>query len=323
MEVRMSEATSAMMRQPDHDRAIVVVGSINRDTSMHVPHLPRAGETLASLHSQVELGGKGANQAVAARRGGARVVLLGAVGDGSEGSELLGWISGAGVDTGHIGRIAGHMSGAATILVDVSGENVIVLTPGANAAVSADYVAASEGVIAGASVLVVQGELPAATTRASIRVAHRHGVRTIVNLAPVQDLGDARRLADPLVVNEVEAGQLLDRGIDGIDAALDAAAILAKECASVVITLGALGAVVASGSRVTHFPAAVVSKVVDTTGAGDAFVGVLATALANDRELEHAVGLAIAGAAMTVQARGASASYPDFSSLFAQEVASP
>jgi len=130
-------------------------------------------------------------------------------------------------------------------------------------------------VIAGASVLVVQGELPAATTLASIRVAHRHGVRTIVNLAPVQDL--VTRGGWPTRWwSTSRAGQILDRGIDGIDAAWTPRRSWPKECASVVVTLGALGAVVASGSRVTHFPAAVVSEVVDTTGAGDAFVGVLA-----------------------------------------------
>jgi ribokinase len=318
----MSEASKGT-RRSGRDRAVVVVGSINRDTSMHVSHLPQAGETLATLHSQVDLGGKGANQAVAARRGGSRVVLLGAVGDGSEGSELLAWLSEAGIDVGHTERIAGCVSGAAAILVDVSGENVIILTPGANAAVSPAYVAANETVIADASALVVQGELPAAATRAAIRAARRHGVRTIVNLAPVQSLGDARRLADPLVVNEVEAGQMLGLAIGGIDDALDAAAVIAKECPSAVITLGALGAVVATQSRVTHFPAVPVTEVVDTTGAGDAFVGILATALANDLELDQAVGLAGAGAAQTVQVRGASASYPDFSSLFTEEVVSP
>ena len=238
-------------------------------------------------------GGKGANTAVAAARLGASVALLGAVGSDDHGELLLATLRGAGVDTALVRRVD-RPTGVAYITVTPDGENSIVVAPGANAALTLD-----PAVIEAAKVVVCSLEVPLPVVEEAVAVAARHGVRPILNLSPVASLS-SRTLAalDPLVVNEHEAAWLLDGG------APDPVALLALGPRSVVITLGARGAVLAEGADVHAVPAPAV-EVVDTTGAGDAFTGALATRLAAGADLRSAVTDAVRTAARSVTRAGA------------------
>jgi ribokinase len=305
-------------------RGIAVLGSINRDLLLRVPQLPRDGETLHALGSAVALGGKGANQAVAARLAGVPAAFFGAVGDDADGQELLAALRAADVGVRDVAARRGQRTGAAVVIVDQAGDNVIVLAAGANGSVDQGYLDRAWPLIrAAASVLLVQGEIPAEVNRAAIGLAARDGIRVVVNLAPYQELGPVTGHADPLVVNEVEAGQLLGTAIPSLTAALDAAHALARRARSVVITLGAQGAVAAvAGGRAEHVPAPFVAEVVDTTGAGDAFVGVLSAALLRGHGLFEAAAIGVQAASSAVRQHGAAASYPDFSRLFPAKEAS-
>jgi ribokinase len=311
-----------MSTEPQRDAAgglVVVLGSINLDTSIRVARLPREGETIVALHSRTGLGGKGANQAVAASRAGASVVLLAAIGTDEGAARLRRLLAGYPLDLTNLLEVEGP-SGSAIILVNNDGENVVVVTPGANAAVRPDYVDRMTDTIAGQSVLVLQGEIPTDTLVAAIARASDAEVRVILNLAPYAELGVALSSADPLVVNEIEAGQLLGFAVETIEQALDAARQLAERCTSVVITMGDAGAVFASGDFAQHHPASPVAVVVDSTGAGDAFVGVLAASLAAGRSLAEAVPIAILAGALAVQTEGAAEGYPDFRPLLSVDM---
>ena len=298
---------------------VVVLGSVNLDTSVHVGRLPREGETIIATDSRSGLGGKGANQAIAAARAGARVALLAAIGTDDRSAHLKRLLSDFDLDLSHLLEVEGS-SGEAMILVNDDGENVIVVIPGANAAVRPEYVSSVSDVIACHSVLVLQGEIPNETVVAAIARARAAGVRVVLNLAPYLELGSALADADPLVVNEVEAAQLLASPIESIEEALNAGRELAQRCASVVITLGDAGAILAAGDYAIHHPARHVDAVVDSTGAGDAFVGVLAASLASGRSLADSMPIAIRAGALAVQSEGAAQGYPDFRPLFSADL---
>jgi ribokinase len=305
------------MSNPTADAAptagVVVLGSVNLDQFYRVQALPRRGETVASQERSEGLGGKGANQAVAAARAGAAVTFLGACGDDAAGDWLRASLTSADVDTSQLGTIADAPSGSAVIVVDQGGENIIVVSGGANRLVSSEYVRSVEAVITRAKVLVVQGEIPATASAEAVRIARAAGVRVVVNLAPLIELGaGGLEAADPLVVNEVEASQLLGATIDGVEAAGRAGSRLLNLCVSAVITLGSAGSVLLTAEHVRHIAAPRPARVIDTTGAGDAFVGVLSAVLAAGAALDHAVVAAVAAATLSVQTVGAAESFPDF-----------
>jgi ribokinase len=210
------------------------------------------------------------------------------------------------VDTTAVTTLSGEATGTAYITVTADGENSIVVAPGANARLSADDVAAHRDALAGAAVMLAQLEVPVETVAAAVREARGAGVRPVVTLAPAQDV-PAELLAglDPLLVNEHEAGFLL--GVDDGDDDVRGGAqrLLQLGPTSVVITLGALGAVLADSSGVRQLPALEVAEVVDTTGAGDAFAGVLASALARGASLPDAVQAGLAAGAESVGRAGA------------------
>ena len=291
---------------------VVVFGSINLDSSFRVAALPSPGETVITLSGSKGLGGKGANQAVAAARAGAVVTFLGAVGDDDAGRQLLLALDAAGVETDFVRRFVSVDSGSAMIVVDAIGQNQIVVSSGANALVDQEVAASLAQVIAEADVVVVQGELIEPATSAAIAAADAAGVRVIVNLAPFMELRSALRSADPLVVNEVEASQLLGVDVDGRSSALAFGPQLLEFCRTAVITLGAEGAVIIDADGPRHLAAPVVADVIDTTGAGDALVGVLAAALAHGLPLERALRAAVAAASQSVTVSGAAESYPAF-----------
>jgi ribokinase len=238
--------------------------------------------------------------------------MFGAVGGDENGSVLLARLAAQGVDVGRVRRIEGAASGLAMVAVSEDGENQIVVASGANALVDGGYVVSVRTQIADADVLILQGEIPREAALAAIEAAGGAGRRVVVNLAPVLDLGDALGVADPLVVNEVEAGQLLGADLAtpaGVRAAADKLRSRARTC---VVTMGARGAVLVERERVIEIEAPNVLDVRDTTGAGDALVGVLAAALAQGRDLEYAVRCAVAAAGRSVTVEGAGEQYPDF-----------
>ncbi|GAA1957727.1 ribokinase [Microbacterium deminutum] len=294
---------------------VVVAGSINVDTFLRVPHLPAPGETLIASRSSVRLGGKGANQAMAARRAGCRVTMVGAVGDDRTSRHPLRVLASSGVDAQHVQVIRGAATGSAVIAVDDAGENLIIVDPGANARLERFEAAAA---LADAAVLVVQGEMPMTFTAEAVVAASRVGVRVIVNLAPFTRWLAEFSVADPLILNEVEAGQLLGAQPGGPEDIAEVASRLLGYCRSAVVTIGARGAVLVTESGALHIAAPSISDVIDSTGAGDAFVGVTAAALAFGRTLPSSVRAGVEAASESVRHEGAGESYPDFISILAR-----
>jgi ribokinase len=293
--------------------SLVVVGSLNRDYVCSVDHLPGAGETRLGSDLTLWCGGKGGNQAVAAALVGAPhevgVALVGAVGADDDGTALLEGLRGAGVDVADVSVRRDLRSGAALITVAGDGENTIVVASGTNRTVEPDDVRAALR-RRGPAVVVTQGELPPVAVAAALHEAVALGARPVLNLAPVIPV-DVSVLAvcDPLVVNRGEAEVLLGRSLPGAAGLAAAVRDLSRRSRSVVVTAGAAGAWTSDGTSVEHVPAKP-AAVVDTTGAGDAFTGALAVALALGRDLVTAVTWGSTVAASAVGRVGAQASFP-------------
>jgi ribokinase len=287
---------------------VLVVGSVNEDVVLRVPRRPGPGETIFATGRQRAAGGKGANQAVAAARAGADVRLLAKVGDDRVGARMTDDLRRAHVDINLIMSVPGVATGMAYITVTPDGENSIVLDPGANMQLTPHDVEVRDADVARAAVLLAQLEVPVDTVTCAVQRAVAAGTRPVVTLAPAQPV--PRQLLaglDPLLVNEHEAGVLLGNGdIDHDHAEHAAAQLLARGPRSVVITLGADGAVLAGEHGTQRLPAPHVEQVVDTTGAGDTLAGVLAAALAcPGTPLIDALRQALAAAAQAVQRPGA------------------
>ena len=290
---------------------VFVVGSINQDFVLSVERRPEPGETVTEAQLSKGNGGKGANQAAAAALLGAGVTFLGRVGDDGFGEPLVEALADKGVDTGLIEASPGWSTGTAFITLTPDGENAITVAPGANRSLTADDVDEASDAIGGARVLVAQMEVPLEVVLRAVEVAARQGTRALVNLAPMREV--PRKLLaklDPLVVNEHEAAFLLGEKVEGVEGALSAAPeLLELGPKSAVITLGKEGAVFSDGDSTSHVPSPEV-EVVDTTGAGDAFVGALASRLARDASLEDAVAYAARAGAAAVTKEGAQGALP-------------
>ncbi|MEU0116851.1 ribokinase [Streptomyces bobili] len=283
---------------------IVVLGSTNMDLVAYVEKAPQRGETVTGREFRTIPGGKGANQAVAAAHAGGTVSVIGAVGNDSFGTRLRSTLEHSGVNTDHL-RTVESPSGTAHIVVDDEGGNAIVVVPGANGTV--DHLVPGDTVlIASADTLLLQLEIPLAAVVAGARAARAHGVRTILTPAPAQPLPpELLSVTDLLVPNEHEAAALTGR-TDPREAAL----ALLDTVPQVVVTLGAAGSLYATrGAEPVTVPAPRVTAV-DSTGAGDTFVGALAVALGEERPVREALAWAAAAAAFSVQRPGASASMP-------------
>ncbi|MFG2948600.1 ribokinase [Streptomyces adustus] len=294
---------------------IVVLGSTNMDLVAYVEKAPQRGETVTGREFRTIPGGKGANQAIAAARAGAGVAMIGAVGNDSFGTRLRSTLEDSGVDTGLL-RTAEGPSGTAHIVVDDEGGNAIVVVPGANGTVD-HLTPADDHLVASADALLLQLEIPLRAVFAGARAARAHRVRTILTPAPVQPLPpDLLAAVDLLVPNEHEAAALTGR-TDPREAAL----ALLDQVPEVVVTLGAAGSLYAArGAEPLTVPAPRVSAV-DSTGAGDTFVGALAVALGEGRPVREALTWAAAAAALSVQREGASASMPYRSEIEARYTA--
>lgn len=298
-----------------HD--LLVVGSANADLVIRVERRPAPGETVLGSDLAVHPGGKGGNQAVAAARLGARTALLARVGDDAHGRMLLDAQRAAGTDTTGV-LVGGAPTGVALITVDTSGDNSIVVSPGANARLTPADVRASEALVAGARVVSTQLEIPLETVAELVRILPSDG-RLVLNPSPPAPLpAEVLAACDPLVVNEHEARFIL--GDEAGEAPEQwARGLSALGPRSVVITLGAAGAFVAGpddggGVRV----AGPRVEAVDTTGAGDAFTAALAWRLGLGESLVEAARYAVRVGAAAVTRQGAQESYPT-----AEEVAAP
>jgi len=291
---------------------VCVVGSANLDYTVALPRLPRVGETVSSGTLLVNRGGKGANQAVAARRLGAEVRLIGCVGDDDAGAAMRQALDEQGIGVEGVVTAPGVATGTALIFVDREEHNQIGVAPGANHRLTVEMARAGEPSIEWAQVLVSQLEVPVPVVRWALETARRHGVPTVLNPAPVQELSDELLgLVTYLTPNAGEVAALTGIEVSDLDSGRRAAARLCERgVGTVIITLGEEGALVYDGATAVHFEAFPI-EVVDTTGAGDAFNGGLAVGLSAGGSLEQVIPLASAAAALTCTRRGAQDALPD------------
>jgi ribokinase len=293
---------------------VCVIGSANLDFTVRVPHLPRPGETVSGGTLTVSPGGKGANQAVAARRLGAGVRFLTLVGADATGDRLAQALREAGLDPADVQRTTEATTGVALIAVDAEGRNQIAVAPGANHRLDVARVAPHVAVLDWADVVLLQLETPLETVRWALTEARRRGKTTVLNPAPARVLplpADLLTLLDYVTPNESEAGLLTGRDVAGPEGAARAGeALRATGVGSAVVTVGAAGCVWARAGGCIHVPGFPVVPV-DTVGAGDAFNGALAALLAAGASPEEALTVANAAGALACTRPGAVDALPD------------
>ena len=289
---------------------VAVLGSLNMDMVMRVPALPRPGETVLADRLLTVPGGKGANQAAAAARLGARVRLIGRVGADVFGEELATGLEADGVDVSGVARDDVEPSGAALIMVESGGQNLIAIAPGANGRVGdAEVGRLLYGLTAG-DVVVLQLEVPLQTVLAAAAAARRADAVVILNAAPSGHLAThSLPEVDLLVVNETEAADLTGEPIPGVEAAAAAAEQLGRRAPAVAVTLGAAGAILWEEGRATQIDPLPV-EAVDVTAAGDAFIGAAALGMSEGWNILEAVRLGGAAGAAAVTRVGARSSLP-------------
>lgn len=296
---------------------VVVVGSLNMDLVTRAERLPQAGETLAGESFATVPGGKGANQAVAAARLGAQVAMIGCVGADAYGAQLRQALLDEGIDCQGVSTAAGVSSGVALIVVDASSQNAIVIVAGGNGQLLPASVQRFDALLQAADVIICQLEVPQATVAYTLARGRALGKTVILNPAPAtgQLPADWFGSIDYLVPNESEASALTGLAVTSLDSAKVAASqLLALGVGKVIITLGAQGALFADGQALVHFPAPVVQPL-DTTAAGDTFVGGFAAALAAGRSEPEAIAFGQQAAAISVTRAGAQPSIPYMSEV--------
>ena len=296
---------------------IVIVGSLNMDLVIRAQRLPRPGETLTGDTFTTVTGGKGANQAVAAARLGASVAMVGCVGNDAYGEQLRNALLAEQIDCQGVTTVDGVSSGIASIVVDASSQNAIVIVAGANGALTPAVVEQFDTLLADARIVICQLEVPSDTVFHTLSRARALGKTVILNTAPVVAPlpADWYPLIDYLIPNETEAQALTGLTVDSPDTAGQAAAVLlAAGAGSVIITLGEHGTVRANATGCEHLPATVV-KALDTTAAGDTFVGGFAAALADGQDELTAIRFGQLAAALSVTRAGAQPSIPTFAEV--------
>lgn len=281
------------------------------DLVTRAPRLPRGGETLIGESFATIPGGKGANQAVAAARLGAQVSMVGCVGNDAYGEQLRGALLAEGIGCQAV-RVVEGSSGVALIVVDDNSQNAIVIVAGANGALTAEVLDSVDDVLQGADVIICQLEVPDATVGHALKRGRALGKIVILNPAPASHAlpADWYACVDYLIPNESEAAVLSGLAVDSLETAEAAAAhLIAAGAGKVLVTLGAQGLMFANGARFEHFPAPRV-KAVDTTAAGDTFVGGFAAALASGKSEVDAIRFGQVAAALSVTRAGAQPSIP-------------
>src|SRR5580658_8048604 len=291
---------------------IAVVGSANVDLTTFSERFPKPGETIFGQTFDLGFGGKGANQAVAARLCGADVFMVARVGDDLFGPSTIKNFEKLGIDATHVRQVAGVSSGVAPIFVDPSGQNRIIVVKGANDALKPSDVDAAADTLKMADCIVLQFEIPLETVYYTIQFARKNSIRCILNPAPAQPT-DPKAIADLdyFVPNESEAEAISGMAVRNLeDAKRCAAKLLASGIGRVIITLGANGSLLAGSEGMTHVPAFNV-KSVDSTGAGDAFIGSFATFLGEGLPEEEAVRRANLYAGLSTTGVGTQKSFYD------------
>lgn len=291
---------------------VVVVGSLNMDLVARAERLPRPGETLAGESFATVGGGKGANQAVAAARLGARVAMIGCVGADAYGEQLREALLREGIDCQAVARIEGVSTGVALIVVDAGSQNAIVIVAGGNGRLTPEAVVQFDDLLLAADVVICQLEVPQATVGHTLRRARALGKTVILNPAPATGPlpVDWYASIDYLIPNESEAAALSGVPVSSLETARAAAQrLLELGVNKVIITLGAQGSLLADAQRFEHFPAPCV-QALDTTAAGDTFVGGFAAALAQGKSEREAIAFGQAAAALSVTRAGAQPSIP-------------
>ncbi|MEM8535642.1 MAG: ribokinase, partial [Chloroflexota bacterium] len=295
---------------------IAVVGSLNMDLVTRTTRRPARGETLIGQSFETFAGGKGLNQAVAAARMGSAVHMIGRTGQDNFGLQLIQTLIDEGIATEHVIRDDTASTGIATIIIDDTGDNSIIIVSGANAHLSTTDIDRASDVITAADVLLLQLEIPLDTVQYAAHIAHQAGTKVLLNPAPAQPLSDKiLQSVDVLAPNETETALLTQLDLSHEDMVTRAAEmLLARGVGATVLTLGAHGALLAQGlveegTQPEHIPGYRVT-VVDTTAAGDAFCGALAVQFAEGYPLDQAVRYANAAGALTTMSRGAAPSIP-------------
>ncbi len=290
---------------------IAVIGSNMVDLVTYVKRMPVRGETIEAPSFEMGHGGKGANQAVAAARLGASVIMVTAVGDDMFADATVRNLSELGVDTRYVKRVRGQSSGVAPIMVEPSGENSILIVKGANADLLPADIEAAADVLKTCDLILLQLEIPLETVYAAIAFGKRHGVRTVLNPAPATPELDPEKVRDVsfFVPNETELAILTGMPAETeAEVAAAARSLIDKGVGTVVVTLGARGALLATATQVRRIEPVRVTPV-DTTGAGDAFVGSFARYFAGGLGLETALSQAARYAADSVTRRGTQKAY--------------
>jgi ribokinase len=293
--------------------SVTILGIYACDLTFLAGRLPNIGETLIGSGFRMGPGGKGSNQVIAARRAGAEVSFIAKLGNDAFGDQARRMYADEGVITDYLIATPNHPTGTAFIYVsDQTAENAIIVVPGAAGQITEAEVEAAQNAIAGAKVFMTQLETPLAATAYGLALAKKHGVSTIFNPAPAAELPAAIYThVDYFTPNEAEAAALAGLPVETLEQADAAAGVfLQKGVGTVVITLGENGVLVKSAQLRQHIPAFHVTQVVDTTGAGDAFNGGFAAALAEGRELLDAVRFGCATAAISVSRPGCAPSMP-------------
>ena len=295
---------------------VVVIGSLNMDLVTRAPRLPKGGETLIGHSFATVSGGKGANQAVAAARLGAQVAMVGCVGNDDYGVQLREALLAEQIDCQAVSTVE-DSSGVALIVVDDNSQNAIVIVAGANGAMTPAVIDRFDAVLQAADVIICQLEIPDATVGHALKRARALGKTVILNPAPASRPlpADWFVAIDYLIPNESEAAALSGLPVDSLQSAESAASqLIAMGAGKVIITLGAQGSLFANGKGFEHFPAPKV-QAVDTTAAGDTFVGGFAAALASGKSEAEAIRYGQVAAALSVTRAGAQPSIPTMSDV--------
>jgi ribokinase len=292
-------------------KKILVVGSSNTDLITNVERFPEAGETISGKRFLQVMGGKGANQAVAAKRLGGEVMFVTCLGNDSNGRNTLSYFQNEGLDVSNALVVDHAPTGTAVILVNDEGENCIVVTPGANHELLPKHIGDIEDEIGRAAIVVLQMEIPFETVTKVIAIAAAHKVPVLLNVAPAREVGaDLLKMVEILVVNETEGEKVSGQSIAGIGEEGVIDKLMSMGAGTVILTLGKKGCIVKSPKGTRHIPAFDV-EAVDTTAAGDTFCGALVAGLSKGKDLVEAVKFATAASAICVTRMGAQPSIPN------------
>jgi ribokinase len=297
-------------------KKILVIGSSNTDLIARVKYFPAPGETIEGLSYMEARGGKGANQALAAHRLGGDVNFITCLGDDSNGQNALEYYKKEGLDVSSAKIVKDTPSGTAIILVDESGENCIVINPGANNRLSPSYIMAVEDKIIESDIIVLQMEIPYETVKIICAFGKKHGKKVILNVAPARELEeDILKNIDILIVNEVEAETISGKTIDvlGKEGIVDKLLSMGPE--TVILTLGKAGSYIKNRNIEKHIGAFKV-EALDTTAAGDTFCGALAARLSKNEDWGNVLTFASAASALCVTKMGAQPSVPTEQEVF-------